>query len=318
MSKPRSNARRFVNAAWTVLTFQLIASAGAVGVTGLAAFHVRDLVAGSVISPEPSPPPAIEPTMPAEEQSMPPAPETEASGATATATESEAAAPAAPAPPPPTINRGAAPINIRGEAREGQSLVAVIGSDPDGGPQESSYQWLRDGQAISGALGSTYALSAADNGHLISVRANYADGNGNAEVATSAAVQPVALPPVNNGASSITIRRDDVAETLARALEQLFSGSRTQPLERLSLAAVLGADPDGAGATAPTYQWLRDGEPISGATTATYRTEVADAGRSISVRADYVDREGFRESVVSAPVQPPRPAVESRDSPGLR
>lgn len=311
MSKPRSNARRFVNAAWTVLTFQLIASVGAVGVTGLAAFHVRDLVASNAIAPEPPSPATDGPTMTGEEEIAPSATESEEPVAPATSTE-----PAAPVTPPPTINRGAAPINIRGEAREGQSLVAVIGSDPDGGPRESSYQWLRDGQAIGGAVGSTYALGAADNGHLVSVRVNYADDNGNAEVATSAAVQPVALPPVNNGASAITIRRDDVAETLARALEQLFSGSRTQPLERLSLAAVLGADPDGAGTPPPTYQWLRDGEPISGATTATYRTEPADAGRSITVRADYVDREGFRESVVSAPVQPPRPAVEGRDTPG--
>jgi hypothetical protein len=40
-----SNARRFVQSAWTLLSFQLIASVGAVGVTGLAAFHVQRIAA---------------------------------------------------------------------------------------------------------------------------------------------------------------------------------------------------------------------------------------------------------------------------------
>jgi hypothetical protein len=39
----RSNTRRFVNAAWSLLTFQLIAAIGAVAVTGWAAFHVSGL-----------------------------------------------------------------------------------------------------------------------------------------------------------------------------------------------------------------------------------------------------------------------------------
>lgn len=39
----KSHAKRFVSSAWMLLSFQLIASAGAVGVTGLAAVHVSEL-----------------------------------------------------------------------------------------------------------------------------------------------------------------------------------------------------------------------------------------------------------------------------------
>jgi hypothetical protein len=56
MTKPRSNTSRFVNAAWSLLTFQLIASVGAVGVTGFAAFYVADLAQSqrTAVAPEPA------------------------------------------------------------------------------------------------------------------------------------------------------------------------------------------------------------------------------------------------------------------------
>ena len=44
--KPRSHTRRFVQSAWALLSFQFIASVGAVGVTAWAAFHVQRVTAG--------------------------------------------------------------------------------------------------------------------------------------------------------------------------------------------------------------------------------------------------------------------------------
>jgi len=41
----KSHTKRFVQSAWALLSFQFIASAGAVGVTALAAFHVQDIAA---------------------------------------------------------------------------------------------------------------------------------------------------------------------------------------------------------------------------------------------------------------------------------
>ena len=312
--KPRSHARRFVQSAWALLSFQFIASVGAVGVTAWAAFHVQRVTAGidnsTPLAAEPAPTsaPAVASgagaapaPSPAEADVEPqqPAPETQ----------QPAAEPDAPAPR--AANKGAAVISVSGEPRVGQSLVAVLGPDPDGaGANRPSLQWLRDGRNIEGAGAATYAVVAADVGHRISVRADYRDGAGFAESVTSAELQPMPLPRRNDGAASLSIRQAALTEQIASALEQLLQqrnsdGQRQRNAVRQSLTAVLGPDPDGVSASPPQYQWLRDGEPIPNAVAANYRTENADAGHAISVRADYVDGEGFRERVTSAPVQIP-------------
>jgi hypothetical protein len=44
-----------------------------------------------------------------------------------------------------------------------------------------SYQWLRDGSALSGATGASYTLTAADTGTTLSLAVSYTDGLGFAE-----------------------------------------------------------------------------------------------------------------------------------------
>lgn len=56
----RSNTRRFVNAAWSLLAFQLIASVGAVAVTGWAAFHVQ-AITSDLNEPQPEIAPPMDP-----------------------------------------------------------------------------------------------------------------------------------------------------------------------------------------------------------------------------------------------------------------
>lgn len=58
------------------------------------------------------------------------------------------------------------------------------------------------------------------------------------------------------------------------------------------------ADQDGLGTI--TYQWLRDGAPIGGATGATYTQTGDDVGHKISVTASYTDGQGTAESKTSA------------------
>ena len=178
------------------------------------------------------------------------------------------------------------------------------------GANRPSWQWLRDGRSIAGADTATYILVAADAGHRIAVRSDYVDGSGYAESVTSAELQQQPAPRRNDGASSISIRQTPLTDAIASALEQLLQqrnsdNQRVANAPRQSSTAVLGPDPDGVGASSPQYQWLRDGEPIPNSVAANYRTENADAGHAISVRADYVDGEGFRERVTSAPVQIP-------------
>lgn len=62
---------------------------------------------------------------------------------------------------------------VTGTARVGKLLTADPGQWTGGaegsGPPSYSYQWLRDGAAISGAIAQTYQVSAADAGRALSV-----------------------------------------------------------------------------------------------------------------------------------------------------
>ena len=78
-------------------------------------------------------------------------------------------------------------VTIDGEAKIGGTLKAVV-ADNDGVQTSTvKYQWFADGDAIPGATGATYTLTAADRGKHISVYANYTDGQGHNEAHTSAA-----------------------------------------------------------------------------------------------------------------------------------
>ena len=79
-------------------------------------------------------------------------------------------------------------VAISGTARQGEDLVADASglSDADG-LGDLSYQWLRDGAAITGATSSSYTLAQADVGAAVSVMVSYTDGEGTAESVTSAA-----------------------------------------------------------------------------------------------------------------------------------
>jgi Ca2+-binding RTX toxin-like protein len=82
---------------------------------------------------------------------------------------------------------GPAPVAISGRLTQGQTLTATLGSDPDGAGTAPTFQWLRNGVAIDGAIGATYTLTAADVGSTISVEASYIDGQGFDSVATGVA-----------------------------------------------------------------------------------------------------------------------------------
>ena len=94
---------------------------------------------------------------------------------TSEATAAVEARPNSPATGAPTIS---------GAAQVGETLTADTSdiSDSDGLDGVSfSYQWLADDVAISGATGSTYTLSDAEEGNAIRVRVSFTDDRGNEE-----------------------------------------------------------------------------------------------------------------------------------------
>jgi hypothetical protein len=173
---------------------------------------------------------------------------------------------------------------ISGIPTEDQTLSAVTSgiSDADGlGP--FSYQWLRNGTAITGAIASTYTLGDADVGVQISVRVSYTDGHGTNESVTSA--KTAAVANVNDNPTGLPV----------------INGTVTKDQTLTVVTSGIG-DADGLGAF--SYQWLRDGSAITGATAPTYTLGDADVGAQISVQVSYTDGHGTNESLSSAQVGP--------------
>jgi hypothetical protein len=145
---------------------------------------------------------------------------------------------------------------ITGSAKTGLTLTAHPGTWDSG--VSLSYQWLRNGVAISGAASSTYTLKGTDFGKKIKVVVT-----GSALGYTSVAESSAAVIPT--------------AGTLSPTLTPTITGTAKTGL-------TLTAHPGtwGSGATL-SYQWLRNGVAISGAASSTYTLVGADFGQKITV-----------------------------------
>ncbi|WP_298927029.1 choice-of-anchor U domain-containing protein [uncultured Ramlibacter sp.] len=186
--------------------------------------------------------------------------------------------------PTPVVVSPAAPnnpptgsVSIGGTPSQGQTLTATNTISDADGLGAVSYQWRRNGVAINGAIAATLLLTQAQVGSAITVTARYTDLKGNSETLNSSATAPVAN--VN----------DDPTGSVAVA------GPTT--VGAILTASSTLADLDGLGAI--SYQWLRDGADITGASGALYQITGADVGRAVSVRASYTDGFGHVEAAVS-------------------
>ncbi|MBB4860385.1 lysophospholipase L1-like esterase [Novosphingobium chloroacetimidivorans] len=172
-----------------------------------------------------------------------------------------------------------APVNIAlptitGTAQEGQTLTVSNGTW-SGSPTSYTYQWLRDGVAISGSINSTRILTSVDIGATITARvtANNETGSTSATSAASAVViaATVALP-VNSVAPVVT-GTAAVGSTLTTN-NGTWSGNPTY-----------------------TYQWRVDGVNITGATASTYVVQASDAGKAITSRVTATNAGGSAPAI---------------------
>ena len=167
---------------------------------------------------------------------------------------STAAVLTAQAAQPPTIVAQPADASVVAPATA-TFAVQAQGSAP------LAYQWQRDGAAIAGATEASYttpATAVAGSGARYSVLVSNAGGAATSDEATLTVTATVVAPAVVAGPAGVTV---DVG----------------QPAE-FSVTA--------SGSVPLTYQWLRNGTPISGATAANYRipaTVDADDGARFSV-----------------------------------
>ncbi|MFV0434559.1 MAG: carboxypeptidase regulatory-like domain-containing protein [Leucobacter sp.] len=148
---------------------------------------------------------------------------------------------------------------ISGTPKVGRKLSAkTAGWGPAG--VKLSYRWQRDGKNISGATGPSYTLEAADRGKKIAVRvtgrlAGFPDAS-----STSATTTTV-------GYGKLTVGKPSISGTAKVGK---------------TLKAKTGAWKPGG--VSFSYQWLRDGKKISGATKSSYKLTSADGNRKIGVR----------------------------------
>ena len=134
----------------------------------------------------------------------------------------------------------------------------------------NSYQWLRNGEQIDGAASAKYTVTAADEGSVLQCLVGASSSEG-ASLTTSAAdvVEPFgdlepATPPTSEGSGLVS----PPSVTGTPAVGQLLTCT------------------DGGqwkGNPTFTYQWLRNGSEIPGATNSTYTTVAEDKGKASPV-----------------------------------
>ena len=148
---------------------------------------------------------------------------------------------------------------VSGTAKVGQTLTVDAGTWGPG-TVALSYQWYRDSSAIGGADGTSYAVQADDAGSKLSVEVSGLKTGYTVTARTSAATSMV-----DN--ASFTATPDPTVSGTAKIGQTLTASTGTWKPTPAKL----------------TYQWLRGGKAISGATKSSYKVLVDDAGAKLSV-----------------------------------
>ena len=179
--------------------------------------------------------------------------------------------------------------SISGTAQVGETLTADTSgiADADGLTNVSySYQWVAGGTDLGGATGSTYTVTASEQGETIQVWVSFTDDAGNQESLTSAATEAVAAK----------------SNTSATGLPTI--GGTAQVGETLTADTTGIADADGLTNVSYSYQWVaNDGTSdadIGGATGSTYTLTASEQGQTIQVRVSFTDDAGNETTLTSA------------------
>lgn len=153
----------------------------------------------------------------------------------------------------------------------GQLTAAVTNLGPATPAPTLTYQWLRDGSAISGATGKTYTLVTADATKDISVRVTMKRTN----------FEPLANPTKTSASADHTMYMDGGLPVIDQ------DGTPT-------VGEMISADPPKFYSDSPptveltgltyVYTWYRSGSVITGATTGFYTLTASDLNKVITVK----------------------------------
>ena len=174
-----------------------------------------------------------------------------------------------------------APVNttapvISGSTGLGDTLIVSDGTWT-GQSLTFTYQWHRDGGDIAGATGQSYTIAIADDAALITCDVT----------ATNAA------GVVSQTSNALSV--DDFIAPVVAGMPALDGEAFTGQTLTAGAAGVTGTP-----TPVRTWQWMRDGADIAGATTVSYTLVAADEGAAISVRQTETNALGS-DSAVSVP-----------------
>lgn len=162
------------------------------------------------------------------------------------------------------------PATISGAAVVGSTLTAGNGTWTPS-PTSYLYQWHANGQPIAGATGPTFTVPASLAGQAVQVGVVAQREGYHAGASVSAGV-PIAQ---------------------AQPLAFVFGGEpRMVGINRVRRVLSYVAPSISPAPAAVSYQWMRNGAPIAGATNARYRVRRPDRRKVISLRVTYA-RAGY-------------------------
>ena len=147
-------------------------------------------------------------------------------------------------------------VTVLGSARTGENLAAQVAISS---PIIASYQWLRNGKAISGGNKSSYTLTSADYKTSVAVRVT---------------LSRVGFDNATSTSSGVRVGLGELVKTP----EPIISGT---PRVKNTIKARIGSWDSGVKLS---YQWLRDGANIPRATGTSYRLTTADRRAEITLR----------------------------------
>ncbi len=156
----------------------------------------------------------------------------------------------------PSLTKAVAPT-ISGSTKSGSTLIANTGQWDSG--VAFTFQWIRNGGLIANQTASTYKTTADDIGKSITVRVVGSKTGYESATFTS---------------TPIVVTAASLSKTPTPTIAGTTKAGQT-------LTAKAGTWDSGV---ALSYQWLRNGVAIKGATKATYKLVAADKGKKITVR----------------------------------
>ncbi|WP_435184020.1 Ig-like domain-containing protein [Cylindrospermopsis raciborskii G7] len=188
---------------------------------------------------------------------------------------------------------------LTGSPSQNQIVVANTSGIRDGdGIGALSYEWLADGQVISGATGDRLTLGQPQVGKAIAVRVRYIDGGGTNEEISSPATPPVLN--VNDPALALILTGAIVQnQTLTAQLDSITDLDGAPAIQRDSQGNI----------TNYTFQWQQSSDGttwsnIPNATTARLNLTETLVSQRLRVTMSFTDNGGFSETVTSVATNP--------------